>query len=105
PTFHIGGGYDGYRDSIPRILEHVKAPVKGMVGPCSHALPPHSDPQPGMEWRYEAVRWFDQFLKGRDTGILEEPRFAVFVRQWHPPGPTLETVPGFWRWEDGWPID
>ena len=33
PTFHIGGWYDGYRDSVPRMLEHVKnAPVKGMVG-------------------------------------------------------------------------
>jgi hypothetical protein len=26
------------------------------------------------------------------------------VRQWHPPGPVLEKVPGFWRWEEGWPI-
>jgi hypothetical protein len=57
-----------------------------------------------MEWRHEAVRWFDHFLKGRDTGILEEPRFAVFVRKWHPPGPYLEEVEGEWRWEEGWPI-
>jgi putative CocE/NonD family hydrolase len=26
PTFVIGGWYDGYRDSVPRMLEHVKAP-------------------------------------------------------------------------------
>ncbi len=29
PVFVIGGWYDGYRDSIPRMLEHVKAPVEG----------------------------------------------------------------------------
>ena len=54
--------------------------------------------------RDEAVRWFDQWLKGRDTGILEEPRLAVYVRDWHPPGPYLEYAPGLWRYEDGWPI-
>jgi putative CocE/NonD family hydrolase len=103
PTFHIGGWYDGYRDSLPRMLENLKAPVKAMIGPWSHAWPHDPYPNPGMEWRHEAVRWFDQWLKGVDTGILDEPRFAVYVRQWHPPGPYLETAPGFWRWEDGWP--
>jgi putative CocE/NonD family hydrolase len=105
PSFHIGGWYDGYRDSLPRMLANVEAPVKAMIGPWSHAFPHSPYPEPGMEWRHEAVRWFDQFLKGEDTGILDEPRFAVYVREWHPPGPYLEYVPGFWRWEDGWPID
>ena len=39
-----------------------------------------------MEWRHEAVRWFDQWLKGRDTGIMAEPRFAVYVRGMAPAG-------------------
>jgi predicted acyl esterase len=58
-----------------------------------------------MEWRHEAVRWYDYWLKGRNTGILDEPQFAVFVRRWHPPGPILEEVDGDWRWEEGWPIE
>jgi len=105
PSFHIGGWYDGYRDSLPRMLERVKAPVKAMIGPWSHAFPHQPYPEPGMEWRHEAVRWFDYWLKGRDTGIMDEPRFAVYVREWHPPGPYLERAPGYWRWEDGWPIE
>jgi hypothetical protein len=56
-----------------------------------------------MEWRQEAVRWFDHWLKGDDTGIMDEPRFAVYVREWHPPG-VVDKAPGYWRWEDGWPI-
>ena len=104
PTFHIGGWYDGYRDSLPRMLANVKAPVKAMIGAWSHAFPHDPYPQPGMEWRHEAVRWFDQWLKGVDTGIMDEPRFAVYVRNWHPPGPYLDYAPGKWRWEDGWPI-
>ncbi|MGH8167604.1 MAG: CocE/NonD family hydrolase, partial [Woeseiaceae bacterium] len=105
PTFVIGGWYDGYRDSVPRMLANVKAPVKAIVGAWSHAWPHEPYPEPGMEWRHEAVRWFDQWLKGRDTGIMEEPRFAVYVRNWHPPGPYLARAPGYWRYEDGWPIE
>jgi putative CocE/NonD family hydrolase len=105
PTFHIGGWYDGYRDSLPRMLENVDAPIKAMIGPWSHAYPNSPYPNPGMEWRHEAVRWYDQWLKGKDTGIMDEPRFAVYVREWHPPGPYLEYAPGYWRFEDGWPIE
>jgi predicted acyl esterase len=104
PTFVIGGWYDGYRDSVPRMLEKLEAPVKGMVGPWAHTWPNEPYPEPGMEWRREAVRWFDYWLKGDDTGIMAEPRFAVYVRQWHPPG-VIDRAPGHWRWEDGWPID
>jgi hypothetical protein len=104
PTFVIGGWYDGYRDSVPRMLQHLKAPVKAIIGPWNHSFPHNAYPKPQMEWRHEAVRWFDQFLKGRNTGILDEPRFAVFIRSWHPPGPVLEEVPGEWRYEEGWPI-
>ncbi|HEV8702084.1 MAG TPA: CocE/NonD family hydrolase [Candidatus Polarisedimenticolia bacterium] len=104
PTFVIGGWYDGYRDSVPRMLENMKSPVKAMVGPWSHAFPHDAYPKPQMEWRHEAVRWYDQWLKGKDTGIMSEPRFAVYVRRWHPPETDLKEVPGAWRWEDGWPI-
>ncbi|HZN02705.1 MAG TPA: CocE/NonD family hydrolase, partial [Candidatus Polarisedimenticolia bacterium] len=105
PTFVIGGWYDGYRDSVPRMLEHVKAPMKAIVGPWSHCFPHDAYPKPGMEWRHEAVRWFDRWLKGKETGIDREPRLAVFVRRWHPPGPRLEgNAPGEWRYEDGWPL-
>ena len=104
PSFHIGGWYDGYRDSLPRMLENVEAPVKALIGPWSHAWPNEPYPEPGMEWRREAVRWFDHWLKGVETGILDEPPFAVYVRDWHPPGPYLEHAPGRWRWEAGWPI-
>jgi len=104
PTFVIGGWYDGYRDSVPRMLEKLEAPVKGMIGPWAHTWPNQPYPEPGMEWRREAVRWFDHWMKDEDTGIIDEPRFAVYVRERHPPG-VVDKVPGYWRWEDGWPID
>ena len=105
PTFVIGGWYDGYRDSVPRMLQHLRAPVKAMVGPWGHSWPNDGYPKPLMEWRHEAVRWFDYWLKGRDTGILDEPQFAVYVRDWHPHGLELAEAPGQWRFEDGWPLE
>lgn len=105
PAFVIGGWYDGYRDSIPRMLQHVKAaPVKALIGPWSHAYPHSAYPKPEIEWRADAVRWFDHWLLNKDTGIMEEPGLAVYVRRWHAPGPALEEAPGEWRYEEGWPI-
>jgi len=104
PSLLIGGWYDGYRDSVPRMLANVPAPVKAIVGAWSHAWPNDPYPKPGFEWRHELVRWFDYWLKGMDTGIMDEPRLAVYVRDWHPPGPYLDFAPGRWRYEDAWPI-
>jgi len=104
PTFVIGGWYDGYRDSVPRMLEKLEAPVKGIVGPWRHTWPNLPGPELGIEWRREAVRWLDHWMQDKDTGIMDEPGFAVYVREKHPPA-VIDEAPGYWRWEDGWPID
>lgn len=104
PTFVIGGWYDQYPDSLMRIVQHLKAPLKAIIGPWAHSFPHDGYPRPLIEWRHEAVRWFDHWLKGRDSGIMDEPRLAVFVRDWHPPDPRLAEIPGKWRFEEGWPL-
>jgi predicted acyl esterase len=103
PAMLIGGWFDGYRDSVPRMVQHLTGPVKGIVGPWNHTFPHDATPGPAIEWRAEAVRWWDRWLKGIDTGIDREPPFAVFVRDWHPPDPSIKEIPGRWRWLDGWP--
>ena len=103
PCFLIGGLLDGYRDSIPRMLEHVKAPVKAIVGPWNHIFPHDAVPGPQIEWRDQAVRWFDYWLKDHDTGVLTDPKLVVYMRHWHPPDAGLQNVPGEWRREEAWP--
>jgi len=103
PCFLIGGMLDGYRDSIPKMLERTKAPVRALIGPWNHSFPNDADFGPRVEWREDAVRWWDYWLKGRDTGVLKDPRLTVFMRHYHPPNPKLENVPGEWRTEEGWP--
>jgi predicted acyl esterase len=103
PSFLIGGLQDGYRDSIPAMLEQTQAPIKAIVGPWNHNFPNDADFGPRVEWREEAVRWWDYWLKGRDTGVLHDPRLVIYMQHWHPPDPNLESVPGEWRQEGAWP--
>ncbi len=103
PIYLIGGLLDGYRDSIPRMLENMDVPLKAVIGPWCHDWPDNGVPGPNYEWRHEIIRWWDYWLKGRDTGIMEDPPFAVFVRDSHLPDARLKITPGHWRYED-WPI-
>jgi uncharacterized protein len=103
PSFLIGGLLDGYRDNIPDMLTQASGPVKAIVGPWNHTFPNDAVPGPQIEWRNQAVRWFDHWLKGRDTGVEHDPRLVIYMQHWHPPDPNLENVPGEWRQEDAWP--
>ncbi|HEX5207827.1 MAG TPA: CocE/NonD family hydrolase [Steroidobacteraceae bacterium] len=103
PCFLIGGLHDGYRDSIPRMLTQVSAPVKAWIGPWNHAWPSDSNYGPLYEWRNQAVRWFDYWLKGRNTGVLSDPKLMIYLQLAYPPGPQDQTLPGLWRAYDGWP--
>jgi predicted acyl esterase len=102
PAFLIGGLQDGYRDSILRMLDVVKAPLKAWIGPWNHGFPNGSDYGPAVEWRDQAVRWFDYWLKGRDTGVLKDPRVVIYQQHWHPPESQAQDIPGEWRAE-AWP--
>jgi len=103
PCFLIGGLVDGYRDSIPHMLEQTKAPIRALIGPWNHSFPNDAEFGPRIEWRENAVRWFDYWLKGRDTGVLNDPKLTIYLRHWFPPDPNLEEVPGEWRAENSWP--
>ena len=105
PCFLIGGLQDGYRDSIPRMLERVPAPVRAWLGPWNHDYPNTSIYGPRVEWRDQAVRWFDHWLKGIDNGVEREPRLVVYQQRSHPPGAAAQDIPGEWRAESWPPAD
>ncbi len=103
PAYLIGGLLDGYRDTPIRALEYLRGPVKVEIGPWNHSWPDDGTPGPNYEWRARAVRWWNQWLRGGDSGLLAEPRLMVFERSGHGPDRTLEQTPGRWRFED-WPV-
>ena len=103
PIFAIGGWYDGYRDFVPRIVQQADVPVKALLGPWNHTWPNRASPEPAIEWREMAVRWLDHWLKGIDTGLMEEPAVVYHQRDWHAPGGDLPEIPGSWRSAAAWP--
>jgi uncharacterized protein len=103
PSLLIGGLLDGYRDPVIRMLDSVHAPVKAEIGPWKHDYPDNGVPGPDVEWREQAVRWWDHWLKDRKNGVMDEPRLTVFVRVGQAPDATQTTTAGTWRFED-WPI-
>jgi hypothetical protein len=104
PTLMIGGWLDGYTDSIPRMLAEMKAPARAIVGPWPHAWPETAKPGPNIDSRRDILRFWDHWLKGNDTGLMDEPALAVYVQRWYPPKVGVESIPGEWRYEDGWPV-
>ena len=75
------------------LLEQVKgAFVKAIVGAWHHTWPNEPYPGPGMEWRHEAVRWFDQFLKGEEVFEIRLPSRGYAYRL-EPPLP-VEVLEG-----------
>jgi len=103
PVFMIGGLLDGYRDSIPRMLENMKVPKKAIIGPWNHSYPHLSAIGPAIEWRKEAIRWWDHWLKDISTGITEEPPVTVYLRDWYKPELTTTQIPGSWVDLSAWP--
>ncbi len=103
PAFLITGWWDGYRDSVFRMTQNCHAPVRALIGPWNHTWPHDAMPGPAVEWRAHAVRWWEHWLKGIDTGLLDEPMADVYVQTWRPPDPDLTELPGHWRSEDALP--
>ena len=97
PAYLIGGLLDGYRDFVMEVSQSTKAPFIAEIGPWNHAWPEYGEPGPNYEWRQRALRWWDYWLKDIDNGILDEPRWTVFMRTGHPPATDLPTVPGNWH--------
>lgn len=103
PVFLIGGLRDGYRDSIPRMLVGLNAPVKALLGPWNHSEPHDAVPGPAIEWRDQALAWWDHWLRGVPNDAMRGPKLAVYMNHWHPPDLALKEIPGAWRAEEGWP--
>ena len=96
PVFAVGGWEDGYSNAISRLVENLKAPCLGLIGPWGHAYPHQALPGPAIGFLQEALRWWDHWLKDRDTGIMAEPRLRVWMNDSYEPDPVAMTRPGRW---------
>jgi putative CocE/NonD family hydrolase len=102
-VYAVGGWADAYTNAIPRLLEGLPGPRKGLIGPWSHNYPHAGVPGPAIGFLQECLRWWDYWLKGIDTGIMDEPMLRVWVQDSVRPSPFYGERPGRWVAETGWP--
>jgi uncharacterized protein len=103
PVLAVGGWADGYTNAIFRLLEHLDVPRKGLIGPWGHRYPHDGVPGPAIGFLQELVRWWDHWLKGIDTGIMDEPMLRAWEQDSVPPETSYEDRPGRWIAEPAWP--
>jgi len=103
PVYAVGGWADGYSNAVMRLLAGLSVPRKGLIGPWAHTFPHLGVPGPAIGYLQEALRWWDYWLRGRDTGIMKEPMLRVWMQQWVTPEPFHPTRPGRWVAERDWP--
>ncbi len=100
PLLLYSGWADKYSTSVLRIAAGWRAPVRTIIGPWEHASPATAQRGPRIGFLQEALRWWDKWLKGRETGAMEEPPLRIWVAE---PDRAGGLERGVWRGMD-WPM-
>lgn len=103
PVYAVSGWADNYSETVPRLLAGLCGPRLGLVGPWAHSFPYDVAVQPAIGWLQEVLRWCDHWMKGQDTGIMDEPMYRVWMQQSVPPSTCYLERPGRWVGEESWP--
>ena len=103
PVYAISGWQDSYSRNVLPLLEQLSVPKKALIGPWAHSVPHLARPGPAIGFLQEAIRWWDHWLKDRDTGIMDEPMLRVWMGDWVKPAKLVVDWPGRWVAEPVWP--
>jgi putative CocE/NonD family hydrolase len=103
PVFVVGGWADGYTNAIPRLLAGLPGPRLGLIGPWAHTYPEKGAPGPAIGFLQECLSWWDHWLKGQNTGIMEEPLLRAYIQDSAPPQTHYDHRAGRWVAEPAWP--
>jgi putative CocE/NonD family hydrolase len=102
PTYVVAGWQDTYSNPVGRLLANLKCPRKALIGPWGHTYPWAAQPH-GLDWAHEEVRWWEHWLKGVDTGIMDEPMLRAFMPYRAASEVIPAEIPGRWVAETAWP--
>ena len=104
PVMAVSGWADGYSNPVFRLVEHLRVPRKGLIGPWSHTYPHIGQPGPAIGFLQECLRWWDEWLGAGNTGVMEEPTLRVWLQDGvQPQASGYRYRPGRWVGEPVWP--
>lgn len=101
PVFAVSGWADGYTNTVFRLMENLKVPRKGLIGPWGHKYPHMGGPGPVIDFLHECLNWWDHWLKGIDKKLDKEPMLRLWMQD--TVSPMLAKRPGRWVAEKKWP--
>jgi putative CocE/NonD family hydrolase len=91
----VGGWGDAYKNAVPQLVEALDG-AKGIVGPWVHKYPHFAAPEPRIGFLQEALRWWDHWLKGIDTGVEADPDYRAYLMDGVRPAAWYTERPGRW---------
>ncbi|GLK74638.1 CocE/NonD family hydrolase [Ancylobacter dichloromethanicus] len=103
PVLAVGGWADSYTNAVPRLVAGLPGMRRGLIGPWGHDYPHLAVPGPQIDFLGECLRWWDRWLKGRDTAVESEPLLRVWLQHELPADPAHVERPGSWVGFDSWP--
>ncbi|MCL6707199.1 CocE/NonD family hydrolase [Pseudomonas sp. R2.Fl] len=102
-VYAVTGWTDGYSDPVLRLMQNLKGPRKGLIGPWTHMYPNWGVPGPKIGFLEECMRWWKHWLLGEKTGIMDEPMLRLWVGEDLKPHPRYPEIGGRWIAVPGWP--
>ena len=91
----VGGWGDSYKNAVPQIVANIPG-SKGIIGPWVHKYPHFAVPEPRIGFLQEALRWWDRWLKGQETGVEDDPDYTVYLMDGVRPQAWYTERPGRW---------
>ena len=102
PTLVVGGWNDAYSNAVPRLMKGLRVTRKAIIGPWAHKYPHFAVPEPRIGFLQECLRWWDQWLKGQNTGVSRDPDFRYYVMEPWKPGSFPTRINGRWLGDSFW---
>jgi putative CocE/NonD family hydrolase len=102
PVLAITGWADAYVNAPARLAANLTVPAKALVGPWEHRYAHIAKLDPA-DFHGEVLTWFDQYLRGEDSGVADLPDYRTYMQEHF--NPTMQNKPRQGRWvaEAQWP--
>lgn len=97
PTFAVCGYRDLHTGSVVDYFDRIEAPKRLLLGPWRHTMP-HRGTENAVDFRRQALAWYDRHLKGKDVDGDDSPTVVYYTEReggW-------KRDAGVWRGADAW---
>ncbi len=102
PVLAITGWADAYVNTPSALAANLTAPTKALVGPWEHRYAHIAKIDPA-DFHGEVLAWFDQHLRGQDSGAADLPDYRVYMQEHFNPSQQNKPRRGRWVAEAQWP--